>query len=131
MMQINAQKGISYWGVMSLIMVAVLFLKVGIIAIPAYIDDRLIDKTIEERLRIVANSTTPVTLYGELNQQFTMNNLRDINPKDIATVTNIDGLQVVKNYEVRKNLIANMDLVLHFEKTYDQREIKAGTGTGR
>jgi hypothetical protein len=130
MMQISAQKGMSYWGVMSLTMVAVVLLKISIVAIPAYIDDRLVDKTIEERLRVVETSTTPAALLNELSQQFTMNNLRDINPKDIATVTNIDGLQVVKNYEIRKNLIANMDLVLHFEKTYDQREIKAGKGTG-
>jgi hypothetical protein len=130
MIRISAQKGMSYWGVMTLIMVAVVFLKVGIIALPAYIDDRLIDKTIEERLRVVENRTMPAQLFSDLSQQFTMNNLRDIDPKNVLTITNVDGLQVIKNYEVRKNLIANMDLVLHFEKTYDQRAIKTGAGTG-
>lgn len=128
MTRISTQSGMSYWGIMTLIFVAVIFLKVGIVAIPAYIDDRLINKTIDERLRVVENNTTPTTLYNELEQQFTMNNLRDINAKDIATITNVDGLQVIKKYEIRKNLIANMDLVLHFEKTYDQRAIKTGTG---
>ena len=128
MTRISTQSGMSYWGIMTLIFVAVIFLKVGIVAIPAYIDDRLINKTIDERLRVVENNTTPTTLYNELEQQFTMNNLRDINAKDIATITNVDGLQVIKKYEIRKNLIANMDLVLHFEKTYDQRAIKTGAG---
>ena len=124
-----AQRGMSYWGVMSLILVAVMFLKVGIVAIPAYMDDRLINDTISTRLLAAPTSTQPTQLYSELGQQLTMNNVRDLNAKDIMTVTNIDGLQVIKNYEIRKNLIANMDLVLHFEKTFDQRAIKSGSGS--
>ena len=124
-----AQRGISYWGVMSLILVAVMFFKIAIIAVPAYMDDRLINESVEERLRSTSNSTQASQLYADLGQQFNLNNLRDISPKDIMTVTNIDGLQVIKNYEIRKNLIANMDLVLHFEKTFDQRAIKSGSGS--
>lgn len=124
-----AQRGMSYWGVMSLILVAVMFFKIAIIAVPAYMDDRLINESVEERLRSTSNSTQASQLYADLGQQFNLNNLRDISPKDILTVTNIDGLQVIKNYEIRKNLIANMDLVLHFEKTFDQRAIKSGSGS--
>jgi predicted nuclease of restriction endonuclease-like RecB superfamily len=124
-----AQRGMSYWGVMSLILVAVMFFKIAIIAVPAYMDDRLINESVEERLRSTSNSTQASQLYADLGQQFNLNNLRDISPKDIMTVTNIDGLQVIKNYEIRKNLIANMDLVLHFEKTFDQRAIKSGSGS--
>jgi hypothetical protein len=124
-----AQRGMSYWGVMSLILVAVMFLKVGIVAIPAYMDDRLVNETINSRLLAAPTSTQPLQLYGELAQQFNMNNLRDLDANEILTVTNVSGLQVIKNYEIRKNLIANMDLVLHFEKTFDQRAIKSGSGS--
>jgi hypothetical protein len=129
MNNLYAQRGMSYWGIMSLILVAVMFFKIAVIAAPAYMDDRLIDESIEERLRLTPNSTQASQLYADLGQQFNLNNLRDISPKDIMTVTNVDGLQVIKNYEIRKNLIANMDLVLHFEKTFDQRAIKSGSGS--
>ena len=54
-----------------------------------------------------------------------MNNIRDTKFEDIATVSTKDGLQVTKKYEVRKNFMLNIDLVLTFEKSFDQRSVES------
>ena len=125
MMNINAQRGVSYWGVMVGILLGVLLIKAALVTWPAYWDNRLINATIEERLR---NSTdaNPATFLAALDQQFNLNNLRDISAKDIVKVSSNGELVVDTDYEVRKNFIANVDLVIAFKKHFDQRLIKAG-----
>ena len=125
MMNINAQRGVSYWGVMVGILLGVLLIKAALVTWPAYWDNRLINATIEERLR---NSTdaNPATFLAALDQQFNLNNLRDISAKDIVKISSNGELVVDTDYEVRKNFIANVDLVIAFKKHFDQRLIKAG-----
>ena len=53
-----------------------------------------------------------------------MNNL-DVKFEDIAKVTKDNQLVVKKNYEVRKPFFLNIDLVLKFEKNFDQSSVKA------
>ena len=54
-----------------------------------------------------------------------MNNTRETKFSDFATVTTKDGLQVTKKYEVRKNFMLNIDLVLTFEKSFDKRSVES------
>ncbi|MDA0777151.1 MAG: DUF4845 domain-containing protein, partial [Proteobacteria bacterium] len=54
-----------------------------------------------------------------------MNNIRDVEIKEIMQVTNTEGLQVKKEYEVRKPFLLNIDLVLKFEKSFDQSSVQA------
>lgn len=125
MMNINAQRGVSYWGVMVGILLGVLLIKAALVTWPAYWDNRLINATIEERLRN-SNDANPATFLAALDQQFNLNNLRDISAKDIVKVSSNGELVVDTDYEVRKNFIANVDLVIAFKKHFDQRLIKAG-----
>jgi hypothetical protein len=61
----------------------------------------------------------------EVDKRLEMNNIRDTKLEDIATVSTKDGLQVTKKYEVRKNFMLNIDLVLTFEKSFDQRSVES------
>lgn len=54
-----------------------------------------------------------------------MNGIRDVKIKEIMQVTNTEGLQVKKEYEVRKPFLLNIDLVLKFEKSFDQSSVQA------
>lgn len=128
MQSLAAQRGISYWGVMALIMFAAFGIKLFVALFPTYTDDVLVNKVVTERLTSASLDATPAVLEKELSQQFNMNSLTTLNPREIFTISNRNGgNQVVKKYEVRKPLIANIDLVVRFEKTFDQRAIKAGT----
>lgn len=126
MINMKAQRGASYWGIMVGIMLAVLVIKAALITWPAYWDNRLITASIEEKLRSSSNSD-PARFMQELEQQFSLNNLRDVKAKDIMKVSNSGGELVVQlDYEVRKNFMGNVDLVMSFEKQFDQRAIQAG-----
>ncbi|MEC7120376.1 MAG: DUF4845 domain-containing protein [Pseudomonadota bacterium] len=123
---LRAQQGISYWGVMFVILFGVFAIKVALVLMPAYADDWTMSKVITERLLATSEQTTPAVLDKELAQQFTMNGIRDLSPRDVLMINNQSGIQVIKKYEVRRPFIANIDIVIHFDKTFDQRTIKAG-----
>ncbi len=128
MQSLAAQRGISYWGIMALIMFVAFGIKLFAVLVPTYTDDMLVNKVVTERLTTASLDAAPAVLEKELAQQFNINSLTTLNPREIFTISNRNGgNQVVKQYEVRKPLIANIDLVVRFEKTFDQRAIKSGT----
>lgn len=127
MQNLAAQRGLSYWGVMILIMFVAFGIKLFVALFPTYTDDILVNKVVTERLNASPLDATPAVLERELTQQFNMNSLTTLNPREIFVITNRNGgNEVVKKYEVRKPLIANIDLVVRFEKTFDQRAVKTG-----
>ncbi len=122
----RGQRGISYWGVVALIFIAFLGIQFFTAVGSAYLDDFTINKIITERLKTVSSDTSSDTLMSSFNQQFDMNGLRDIKAADRLTIVNDgSGLDVIKKYEVRNKFLGNVDVVVHFEKTFDQKAIKA------
>lgn len=122
----RGQRGISYWGVVALIFIVFIGIQFFMAAGSAYMDDFTLNKIIVERLKTAPNDMPIPQLMSSFDQQFDMNGLRDIKAVDRLKVTNDSGIEVIKNYEVRNKFIGNMDLVVHFEKTFDQKSIKAG-----
>lgn len=124
MINLKAQRGASYWGIMVGVLLAIVAVKAALIIWPAYWDNRLINASIEERLK-TSTSSEPAQFMQDLEQQFNLNNLRDVQASDIMTVSNSGGALVVQvDYEVRKNFMGNVDLVVAFEKQFDQRALK-------
>jgi len=115
----------SYWGVVTFIVIAFLTVQFTLSVGGVYLDDYTIDKLIEARLKAAPVDENPETLKRELSEQFDLNGLRDIKIDDRLTVLSDNGIIVKKNYEVRKHFIANIDLVVHFEKNFDQKVIQA------
>ena len=122
----RTQRGISYWGVVSLIFVAFISLQFFLAVGSAYMDDFTINKIVQERLAAEPNEVEPATLMNGFDQQFDMNGLRDVRAVDRLKIVKDTGIEVVKDYEVRQPFIGNIDLVVHFKKTFDQKAIKAG-----
>lgn len=121
----NTQRGASYTAILLGVIVAAFGLKVLVTLWQPYWDDRLINQLIEEQVVISSKATTAQQFASTMGQKFSMNNIRDIEFKDIATVTSKQGLHVTKKYEVRKPFLLNIDLVLTFEKHFDQRSIQS------
>ena len=121
----RGQRGVSYWGIVALIFIAFFGLQFFLAVGNAYLDDMTINKIVEEKLKSSPNGVDPTTLMNGLNQQFDMNGIRDVKAEDRLTITNDGTTEVIKKYEVRHNFVGNIDLVVHFEKTFDQKAIKA------
>ncbi|MBP7793879.1 MAG: DUF4845 domain-containing protein [Acinetobacter sp.] len=120
----KSQRGASYSSILFAVIVFVLLAKFLVAVSGPYFDDRMIDSEISEVLKNSPSDTTPLKLNNQMNQRFSMNNL-DVKFEDIAKVTKDNQLVVKKNYEVRKPFFLNIDLVLKFEKNFDQSSVKA------
>ncbi len=118
------QQGASYIGILIAIIGFAFLAKIVIAVWAPYWDDRVIDGQIAELLQSSPKNISPSEFESKIGQRFDMNGIRDIKFKDIAQVMNTDGLQVKKDYEIRKPFLLNIDLVLKFEKSFDQRSVQ-------
>lgn len=111
------QTGISYIGVMVIIMIVGSLLKVVSAVGPAYYDYYTIDKIIGALYRDGRTSSID-DFKRALSERFTINNLRDRSPDEFNYKMEGNSLVVDLDYEVRKNMTGNLDVIVHFKKTY-------------
>ena len=118
------QQGASYIGILVAIIGFAFLAKIVIAVWAPYWDDRVIDGQIAELLQSSPKNISPSEFESKMGQRFDMNGIRDLKFDEIAQVMNTDGLQVKKDYEIRKPFLLNIDLVLKFEKNFDQRSVQ-------
>ncbi len=93
--------------------------------VPAFIDDRFVKSSLKSltsgSMNIVGK--TPRVVRTNLSQQMNMNNVRGAPMDGKNWVIERDGehFVVVIDYEVRNNLIANIDVVMHFRHRLDTK----------
>ncbi|WP_291335320.1 DUF4845 domain-containing protein [Acinetobacter sp. UBA801] len=119
------QQGASYIAILIAIIGFAFMAKVAVAVWGPYFDDRMLDNQIEEQLLNGPKNLTPQKFISEMDRRLSMNNIRDIQFADVAQVTNVDGLQVKKEYEIRKPFLLNIDIVMKFEKSFDQSSVQA------
>ena len=119
------QQGASYIAILIAIIGFAFMAKVAVAVWGPYFDDRMLDNQIEEQLLNGPKNLSPQKFIGEMDKRLSMNNIRDIKFADVAQVTNVDGLQVKKDYEIRKPFLLNIDIVMKFEKSFDQSSVQA------
>lgn len=119
------QQGASYIAILIAIIGFAFMAKVAVAVWGPYFDDRMLDNQIEEQLLNGPKNLSPQQFIGEMDRRLSMNNIRDIQFADVAQVTNVDGLKVKKEYEIRKPFLLNIDIVMKFEKSFDQSSVQA------
>lgn len=121
----KSQWGASYLGVFLGIIVFALVLKAVVVVAPAYWDDRIINNQIDALMRESPRNIAVDKFVTQMNQRLDMNSVRDVRFNEIAKVTNKGGLRVSKQYEVRRPFLFNIDLVIKFEKNFEQNAVQA------
>jgi hypothetical protein len=118
------QKGASYIAILFAV-IGLAFIAKALVAVwGPYVDDRLINDQIEQQIASGPKNLSPVAFDKEMDKRFQMN-MVDKKFADIAKVSNENGLLVEKNYEIRKPFLLNIDIVLKFEKRFDQSSVQA------
>jgi hypothetical protein len=120
----RAQQGTSYIAILMVIIACAFLVKVLVAVWSPYWDNHVINSQIEQLLTASSPRTSPAQFKSQLVQRLDMNNVRDVKADHILRVINADGLKVKTNYEVRKPFLLNVDLVLKFEKSFEQRSVK-------
>jgi hypothetical protein len=115
-----SQRGLSYWSVLFGVGLFGLTLKIAAVAGPVYLDYFTIDKMLQAKFRDPQVDKFELKAFRrELAAQMDRNNIRDRQIDDLMILSR-DGDKVLidLDYEERKKLFGNMDLVIHFKKTY-------------
>ncbi len=122
----TSQRGTAYLSILFGV-VAFIFIAKFLLAIwPAYWDDRVINNQIKESLLEAPFDSTPSSFRTQVSQGLERYNITDIQFADIAKISNENnGLKVIKQYEVRRHFFSSIDLVLTFEKSFDQRSVQS------
>ena len=93
----------------------------------AYIAMRLIPAYIEyysvvSNIKGVAQEPGITTMDAErihnlIGRRFNISYVESIEPKDVKIIRDTNGMRLAVDYEVRKPVVSNVDLIMHFEKT--------------
>ncbi|MDP2226401.1 MAG: DUF4845 domain-containing protein [Moraxellaceae bacterium] len=117
----HKQSGMSYAGVFFLLLLAASMIKVVAAIGPAYYDFYTIDKIISSLYRDGRTNSVEVFKKG-MSERFSINQISGRSPDDFSYSMDGGSLIVFLDYEERKNMIANVDIIVHFEKTYGSDE---------
>ena len=121
----KSQQGTSYFSILLIIICVVVFGKILVAVWTPYLDDRMLNNEIVEVIRSSPSNVTDSQYKQKLGQRLSVNNVKDIDLEKVIIVTTYPSLVVKKNYEVRKPFLLNIDLVLKFEKYFDQSSVQA------
>lgn len=110
------QRGMGFGGVMLIIVLVIFFANLAITMFPAYasfwqvqgIMDRL-----QEKPEVIAQG--PRAIMTNLSSQLGINSIRDIGTQDFKLERAPGGINLLLDYEVRKHLFFNVDVVMAFD----------------
>lgn len=95
-------------------------LTLGIRLVPAYLDDKTIDAAVESiRGTEGISRMGPAQIRTLINKRLSVNNVRGMKPEDITIEKVGDAVLITVEYEVRNDLFANVDTVIHFRHEYE------------
>lgn len=124
---LSSQRGASVTSVILLIVVIVILGKIGMAIIPAQLSDYQLDKVLVAQLKEANNNGESTREFVDrVDRQLFINANYDTKAEDIFTFTNkkINGLVILKKYEVTNNLFGNVDIVNRFEKEISSASMK-------
>lgn len=125
MHNIRAQKGMSFFGWLAILVLVAFFASAAFKLIPHYMDNKALEKAIMavEMDKATGDKISSVAdFYSHISKSMQINSIRDLKMDDILEVkqANNDFLVHLK-YEKREPLIKNIDLVVTFDKEYRVR----------
>lgn len=96
----------------------------GFKLIPIYLDYFAINKALTTASKNVEQGESPQQIRIALSGFFDVNSINVIKPADVAIKVDPDTKAITMsiNYDERTNFIANIDLIVHFEKIYPATE---------
>lgn len=114
----NYQRGITMWALLGLLILIGFVLLMAVRLIPAYLNYWSVISVAESIQTDSELQDRPIhEAWDKAETQFTLNNLRALEPRDIMSIYRENGSLVVEiDYEARRPLIANIDLMVAFER---------------
>jgi len=121
-MNIKTQSGMSMWGVMMLIIIvmanAFVALKVG----PIYMENQTVKRILETTREPLEKERLPKKkIWQMIYRKLIVNGIRDLGSDKADIKQNANKTTIDINYEVRKNIFYNIDVVVSFHNAIEVR----------
>ena len=125
MQNIHAQKGMSFFSWLVVLILIAFFASAAFKLIPHYMDNKALEKAIMavEKDKATGDKVDTVAdFYTHISKSMQINSIRDLKMDDIMEVTQVNNdFVVLLKYEAHEPLIKNIDLVVTFDKEYRVR----------
>ncbi len=115
----SQMRGVSALSVGILILFLGLMAKILIATIPAYYENFMLNRIVGQlSLDEASKNKTADQIRGDLNLRYTLNNVTV--PASAVSINSDDsGMHFDEDYEVRNNIFGNLDVVMHFKRSFD------------
>lgn len=118
--KMRVQTGASTLATLMVLLSAALLLVAAVKIIPLYVDDY----TVQEMLESLSSdeetrSLSMRELKDRIQRRMGVNNVKVIKATDIKLEQEGQTMKMRVNYEVRTNLFANIDALVHFDHSYE------------
>ena len=116
----STQRGMSYWSILFGISFFAMMIKVAATVGPIYLDFYTLDKMLQAKFRETQVDKFELKQFAkDLGAQLEMNGIRDRKVDDLMVLKREGNKLLVElDYEERRNLMGNLDVVVHFQKNY-------------
>ena len=125
MRNFRAQKGMSFFGWLAILVLVAFFASAAFKLIPHYMDNKALEKAImavELDKATGAKVDNVADFYSHISKSMQVNSIRNLKMDDILEVTQVNNdFVVLLKYEAREPLIKNIDVVVSFDKEYRVR----------
>jgi hypothetical protein len=113
----NAQKGITMWGLMMIILIGVFFLFLFFKLFPAYMQDWEVSSQLESVAHEPnARNLSPDDIMTAIEKRFEIEDIDNIRPRrDIKIVPEGNGVAIDLNYNVEIEMLGNANVILYFD----------------
>ena len=112
----NAQKGLTMWGIMFMILVGVFFLFLFFKLFPAYMEDFEISSQMDGMAQeFRGKDVSSDVLISSLEKRFEIEDINNVVPsRDVKIVPQGNGVAVNLNYTVEIPMAGNVSVLLYF-----------------
>ena len=118
-MNIKQQRGMTLTGIIFTVFLVGFALTIAFKMVPHYLDNNVIQGAIDQVGATGVNEQTELGIRRKLSDFFIINNIRDIDTKDVKLVRTSRGTKIMLDYEKRVELFGNVDVVMKFHNEYD------------
>ena len=114
----SRQTGASFYFWLLFIGILALLIAVGIKLFPIYMEYYSVVSVLEQIAQDSKyDKQSPIQIWSALQKRFSINNIRTISKDDVTVKRKKGRTYITVEYEIRINLVGNLDGVAVFEKT--------------
>ena len=120
----RAQQGVTLIGFLLMLVLAGCIAYLAMRTVPAYTEYFSVVSALKGVAQEPGVETMdPDRIHNLLGRRFNVSYVETIDHKDVKIIRDTNGMRLSVDYEVRKPVAYNVDLVVHFEKT-----VQVGSG---